>query len=90
MAREITAHQNPAERMRDKINLHRAVPLAIGDGLANRVIGELLDGRRARGIIHIFHLVARIGERVFHLRHRTARAAEAVEQNDFLRRAEGR
>ena len=47
MARKITADQDAAERVRDKMNLHRAVPLAIRHGLANRIIGELLDGRGA-------------------------------------------
>jgi len=66
--------------VRDKINLHRAVRWQSATAFANRVIGELLDGSRARGIIHIFHLVACFGQRAFHFRHRTARAAQPVQQ----------
>jgi len=31
--------------VRDKINLRRAIPLAIADGFPDRVIGKLLNGR---------------------------------------------
>ena len=43
MTRQVTANHNPAERVRDKINLRRAIPLTVADDFPNRVIGELLN-----------------------------------------------